>query len=56
MGMEHLFIEGEIEQAVPREEAFALLDARFRLVDSNPHMGLLKKIVKEHIESLYHHG
>ena len=56
MGMEYVFIEGETEQSVPLEEALALLDARFRLVDDDPHMSFLKKIVKEHIESLYPHG
>ena len=54
MGIEHLFIEGTVEQAVPLEEALALLDARFRMVDNALYMSLLKKIVKEHIEGLYH--
>jgi hypothetical protein len=56
MGIEHLFVEGTVEQAVPLEEALALLDVRFRMVDSDPCMGLLKEIVREHIKELYHNG
>ena len=56
MGIEHIFVEGMAEQAVSKEEALSLLDARFRMVDNDPQMRLLKKIVKEHIESLYHNG
>jgi len=53
MGVEHLFVEGAAEHAVPKEEALALLDARFKLVEDDPCMYFLKKIVKEHIEDLY---
>ena len=54
MGIEDIFIEGIAEQAIPVEEALALLDARFMMVNDDPCMNLLKKIVREHIESLYH--
>jgi hypothetical protein len=53
MGIDCLFVEGATEQAISQEEALALLDARFKLVDGDPHMDFLKKIVREHIEGLY---
>jgi len=56
MGIENLFVEGVVEQAIPLEEALASLDARFMMVNDAPYMSLLKKILKEHIEGLYHDG
>jgi len=53
MEIDHLFIEGSPEQAIPKEEALAQLDARFKHVEDQPHMKFLKKIVREHIEGLY---
>ncbi|MDR2861299.1 MAG: hypothetical protein LBV07_01955 [Syntrophobacterales bacterium] len=55
MGIEYIFVEGTMEQAIPLDEALTLLDGRFRLVENEPSMGFLKKIVREHIESLYQH-
>jgi hypothetical protein len=53
MGIEQIFIEGPSEQPMPKEEALARLDARFRGVLDKPHMSDIKKIIKEHIEGLY---
>ena len=53
MNVERVFIDGPSEQAVPKEEALDALEARFRNVIDKPHMRQLKKIVKEHLESLY---
>jgi hypothetical protein len=56
MDIEYLFVEGAAEQAIPLEEALASLDARFRRVEGEPYMSLIRKIVREHIERLYQHG
>ena len=53
MEIDHLFIERHPEQAIPKEEALAQLDVRFKHVQDLPYMSSLKKIVKEHIEGLY---
>lgn len=53
MEIDSVFVEGASEQAIPQEEALALLDRRFQHVLDQPHMLALKKIVKEHIEGLY---
>ena len=53
MEVEHIFIDGPSEQAVPKEEALAQLNARFKNVEDKPFMKQIKKIVKEHIEGLY---
>jgi hypothetical protein len=53
MDIDHLFVEGAAEQAIPKEEALAQLDRRFEKVLDQPYMAPLKKIVKEHIEGLY---
>ena len=36
-----------------KEEELAQLDKRFRYVEDKPYMRLIKKAVREHIESLY---
>ncbi len=53
MGVDSVFIDGPTQQAKPRDEVLAALDKRFRPVESKPHMALIKKAVKEHIEALY---
>jgi hypothetical protein len=53
MGFARVFIDGPAEQPIPKEEALAALDARFRGVLDKPHMREIKEIVKEHIEGLY---
>jgi hypothetical protein len=53
MDITSVFVEGPPIQMIPVEEALANLDARFAHVVSKPYMSMIKKIVKEHIESLY---
>ncbi len=53
MDIASVFIDGPPIQAIPREEALANLETRFAAVEGKPHMNLIKKIVKEHIEGLY---
>jgi hypothetical protein len=53
MEIELLFVEGASEQSLPKEEALAQLEARFKLVEDQPIMQSLKIITKEHIEGLY---
>lgn len=53
MGVERVFIDGPATQPIPREEALAALDARFRTVLDKPYMREIKQIVQDHIEGLY---
>lgn len=53
MGVKQVLIDGPSVQAVPREEALARLDLRFRNVEDCPRMKQIKEIVREHIEGLY---
>jgi hypothetical protein len=53
MDITSVFVEGPPIQMIPAEEALASLDARFAHVVGKPYMNMIKKIVKEHIESLY---
>jgi hypothetical protein len=46
-------IQGMSEPAASREEMLADLDARFRHVEEEPYMPVLKRLVREHIEDLY---
>ena len=53
MEVDHVFIDGPSEQAVPKEDVLAQLDARFKYVEDKPYMKQIKKNVKDHIEGLY---
>jgi hypothetical protein len=53
MEIASIFIDGPPIQTISREEALANLEARFTLVEGNPYMNSIKKLVKEHIEGLY---
>ena len=53
MGIEQIYVEGRFEQPIPKEEAFALVDARFRSVLDEPYMRGIRQLVKDHIERLY---
>ncbi|MDD5475698.1 MAG: hypothetical protein PHU03_04190 [Syntrophales bacterium] len=53
MGIDNVFIEGKSEQPIPRDEAMALVENRFRNHDDSPVMMRVKKILSEHIEKLY---
>jgi hypothetical protein len=53
MQLEGIFVEGTAEPLVPMEEMISSLEERFGPVDGKPYMGLLKKIVRNHIEKQY---
>ena len=53
MGVDSVYVHGSSKVRVPKEEVLAGLDERFRNVEAKPHMGLLKKVIADHIESLY---
>jgi hypothetical protein len=53
MDITSVFVEGPPIQTIPLEEALANLDARFAGAAGKPYMSMIKKVVKEHIESLY---
>jgi hypothetical protein len=53
MAIEVVYIDGPAQKTIPKEEELARLDERFKHVEDVPHMKLLKKLIKEHIEGLY---
>lgn len=53
MEISSIYVCGSSQPDMPKEEALAQLDRRFKNVKNRPYMNLLKKIVKEHIEGLY---
>ena len=53
MNVDFVHIEGPADPGMPREEMMARLDARFAPVETRPPMCRIKKIVREHIETLY---
>jgi hypothetical protein len=53
MGIDSVYIQGMSKPSVPMEVMLSQLDERFKTVESEPHMDGLKKVFKEHIESLY---
>ncbi len=57
MGLDGVYIHGASRVLPPKEEMLADLERRFRNVEAMPHMGLLKKVIADHIEGLYEeHG
>jgi hypothetical protein len=53
MGIDSVYIQGMTKPSVPVEVMLSDLDGRFRAVENEPYMDVLKKIFIEHIESLY---
>jgi hypothetical protein len=53
MAIDHVFIDGPSEQAIPKQEAMAQIDRRFRNTEDKPYMKEIKKILKEHVDGLY---
>jgi len=53
MNVDFVYVEGPSDPGMSREEMMARLDARFAPVEAQPHMASLKKIVRDHIETLY---
>ncbi len=57
MGVDYVHIHGRASVLPPKEEMLAGLDKRFQNVEAMPYMGMLKKVIADHIESLYEaHG
>ena len=46
-------VEGTSRGLPPKEEMLAQLDRRFKNVETQPHMGEIKRLIAEHIEGLY---
>lgn len=52
-GVDSVYIKDMSKTAVPREVMLSELDERFKMVEAEPRMDVLKKVFKEHIEGLY---
>lgn len=53
MDVDGVYIHGMSKPSVPMEVMLAELDERFKIAQNEPHMDILKKIFREHIEGLY---
>ena len=53
MGIQVVYVHGTSTALPPREEVLARFEERFRNVETAPHMNVLKKLLREHIEGLY---
>jgi hypothetical protein len=57
MDLDSVYVHGASKALPPRDEVFADLDRRFRQVEAEPFMAVLKNAISEHLESLYEeHG
>ena len=48
-----VYVQGMTQPEVPKEEMLADLNQRFRNVENEPYMDVIKQALKEHIEGLY---
>jgi hypothetical protein len=53
MGIDSVYIQGMSKPSIPIDVMLSQLDERFKMVEGEPHMDVLKKLLKEHVESLY---
>lgn len=53
MEVDGVYIQGLSKPSVPVEAALSGLERRFRLVGGEPHMDIIRKAVRKHIEGLY---
>lgn len=53
MGIDGVYVHGKSRPSLPLESMLLQLDERFSTVESEPYMDILKKVFKEHFESLY---
>jgi hypothetical protein len=53
MDIAGVYIKGMTQPDLPKEEMFAGLNQRFKNVESEPYMDVIKQVLKEHIEGLY---
>jgi hypothetical protein len=57
MDIPSVYVHGAAKALQPKEEILSGIDSRFKNVEAEPYMGVIKKAVVEHIESLYEdHG
>ena len=57
MDVQVIHVHGPCKALPPLDEELARLEGRFRNVETAPHMDVLKKLLREHIEGLYEaHG
>jgi hypothetical protein len=48
-----VYIQGMTQPDMPKEEMLAGLNQRFKNVENEPYMDVIKQALKEHIEGLY---
>lgn len=48
-----VFIKGMTQPDIPKEEMLTDLDRRFKNVENEPYMDVIKQVLREHIEELY---
>jgi hypothetical protein len=53
MDIPGVYVTGMSQPEAPKEEMLAALDERFKNVEGEPYMGLIKQALREHIEGLY---
>lgn len=53
MGIDIVYIQGISKPSIPLEDLLSQMDERFKAVEGEPYMDVLKKVFKEHIEGLY---
>lgn len=53
MDLDGVYIQGMSKPSLPMETMLADLDERFKMAEKEPHMDILKKVFREHIEGLY---
>ena len=53
MDIQAVHVHGTSTALPPLDEVLVSLEGRFRKVETAPHMDVLKKLLREHIEGLY---
>ena len=53
MELANIYVEGPEQPTVPKEKLLEQLDERFKNVEDKPHMAMLKRVIRQHIEGLY---
>lgn len=53
MNVDGLFIHGDSRPSKPKEDLLEEIDSRFRFVDSEPLMEIIKRAIHTHVEGLY---
>jgi hypothetical protein len=48
-----VYIQGMTQPDIPKEDMIVSLNQRFKNVENEPYMGLIKQALTEHIEGLY---